>query len=156
MKISYFNTLLFICFSQILLIGCSYPGIKENNTDSFKWLIGNRIDTTMGFYENWSGSGDSALNGNGYQVVDGDTIFEEMLSIKRAGDNWSYFVRYGTEETRFFLSNTPGDSLVFENPDNEFPKRITYIKKPGGAFTAIIENPGDPDKTTRFNFVMIK
>jgi hypothetical protein len=156
MKISFLYTLLFVSFNLFILTGCSDSGLKENNTDSFNWLIGSRTDTTLGFYENWSGSGDSALNGNGYQVVDGDTIFEEMLSLIRADDNWSYVVRYGTEETRFILSNTPGDSLVFENPDNEFPRRITYIKKPDGAFIAIIENPGEPDKTTRFNFVLIK
>jgi hypothetical protein len=156
MKTSFLYALLFVCFNIVILTGCSDSGLKESNTDSFKWLIGNRIDTTMEFYENWAGSGDSVLNGNGYQVVDGDTIFEELLSIKRAGNNWSYVVRYGTEETRFTLSNAPGDSLVFENPDNEFPRRITYIKKPDGAFIAIIENPGEPDKTTRFNFVLIK
>lgn len=156
MKTSILYSLLLLGTCSLFMSGCTNSGYKENNTDPFKWLTGSRADTTLGFFENWTSTGDSCLSGNGFQVTDGDTIFEESLSVKRIGNNWTYIVRYGTEETHFTLANEPGDSLVFQNPDNEFPKRITYIKKVGGAITAIIENPGEPDKTTRFNFISIK
>jgi|GEM_PF-2133212 len=147
-----------ICFITILIFiaGCSDSGSQKKDLERFNWLIGSWSDTTNGFFENWSLSGDSALTGNGLQIKEGDTIFEESLSVKIVDNNWSYVVRYGTEETHFTLANEPGDSLVFQNPDNEFPRRITYIKKPDGAFIAIIENPGEPDKTTIFNFILIK
>lgn len=148
--------LLFLSTCILLMSGCANSGSKENNQDQFKWLIGSRADTTLGIFENWASTGDSCLSGNGFQVTDGNTIFKESLSVKRIGNNWAYIVRYGTEETHFTLANEPGDSLVFENPDNEFPKRITYIKKVDGAIIAIIENPGEPDKTIRFNFIPIK
>ncbi len=150
------NTTFFLITILIFVAGCSDSGSKKNDLEQFKWLIGSWTDTTNGFFENWTLSGDSALTGYGLQILKGDTIFEESLTVKKVGHNWSYIVRYGSEETVFPLSNVTGDSLVFVNPGNEFPKRISYIKKTDGSIMAVVENPGETDKISRYNFVPLK
>lgn len=49
------------------------------------------------------------------------------------------------------MANSSFDSLIFENTENEFPKRITFIKKPGNSFLTIFENPGNPQMRILFN-----
>lgn len=100
--------------------------------------------------------GDSVLVGNGYRIAAGDTIFSETLFLRKLNDKWAYIVNFRNNETRFILVNKPGDSLVFDNPENEFPKRITYVKKAKGVIEAGIENPGEAERITRFLFVPIK
>ncbi|MFH1120421.1 MAG: DUF6265 family protein [Bacteroidota bacterium] len=136
--------------------GCSGPSKKNGTINSFSWLEGHWVDTTNGFYESWWKSENETLHGNGYQISEGDTVFGEKLSIENSGRSWNYIVAFGNEKTLFRLVNSPGDSLVFENPENEFPKRITYLNKGNGSITAIIENPGVTDKFTQFNFTEVK
>jgi len=139
-----------------IVSGCSDLAKKNGAIDRFSWLQGHWADTAMGFYESWEKSEKGILHGNGYQLSEGDTVFGESLSIEKSGENWAYVVSFGNEKTVFRLMNVPGDSLVFENPENEFPKRITYLKKGQGKISVIIENPGDSDKISHFNFTSIK
>lgn len=140
----------------LLLSGCSLNKIKSDNLDQFSWLQGNRVDTSLGFFETWERSAIDTLHGNGYQIKNGDTIFGEMLSIEKSGNTWVYIVNFGSDKTIFRLINKPGDSIVFENPENQFPKRITYLNEGNGKITAIIENPGTADEITRFSFLPVK
>jgi hypothetical protein len=153
---SAFNFLVLTVFLTYMMTGCSNPQSKADETDLPEWLAGNRADTSLGFYEGWTISGDTMLTGYGYQLVDNDTIFKESLLIRKTGNTWNYIVRHGNKETVFALINTPGDSLVFDNPVNEFPKRITYLNKDEENIVVVIENPGDRNNITRFNFIPLK
>ncbi|NTW24646.1 MAG: hypothetical protein HGA37_08105 [Lentimicrobium sp.] len=146
----------FLFFASIiigLITGCS--GLS-NKTKPFEWLAGKWVDEGNGFYESWTKSGDTMMIGYGYQLIEGDTIFGESLKIKKHGENWAYIVNTENVETIFYLVNKPGDSIVFDNPENSFPKRITYVKKSNGNISATIENPGNSENYTRFDFRPIK
>lgn len=136
--------------------GCSLPGSSSKEIVKFEWMTGSRADTVSGFYEYWSVQGDSALVGKGYRIAAGDTIFSEKLMITKYNGKWAYIVNFRNEETRFILVNKPGDSLVFDNPENAFPKRITYVKKVNGLIAASIDNPDEPGKITGYNFIPVK
>ncbi len=150
------NYLTIVSLMVILAAGCKNSRIESDDSDLLKWLSGERADTTMGFYEGWRSSGDTMFIGYGFQISEGDTIFKEALSIRKTGDTWLYIVQHGSGETSFKLMAAPGDTLIFENPDNDFPKRITYLNKPGNKIVVDIENPGEPDKLICFNFIPIK
>ncbi|MHC1775306.1 MAG: hypothetical protein AB9834_07830 [Lentimicrobium sp.] len=153
---STFNLPVFAVFLLLITSGCNNPHIEDNDTAALKWLTGNRADSALGFYEGWKTSGDTMFSGYGFQIADKDTVFKESLSIRKTGKTWNYIVRHGNEETIFTLVNTVGDSLVFDNPVNEYPKRITYLNQPDGNIVVTIENPGDRGKITRFNFIPLK
>lgn len=148
--------LFYLIFASIfigLITGCSG---YYNKTAQFEWLNGRWVDEGNGFYESWAQSGDSMLIGYGYQLIEGDTIFGESLKIKTHHGRWAYIVNAENVETIFYLINNPGDSLVFDNPENSFPKRITYVKGSKGNISATIENPGNTENRTRFDFRPLK
>lgn len=145
--------LFFLSFVIGFITGCKGP---NDETTSFLWLDGKWVDEGNGFYESWTKSGDSMLTGYGYQLIEGDTIFGESLKIKMLSEKWAYIVNTEDEETIFYLINKPGDSIVFDNPENNFPKRITYVKESNGNISATIENPGNSENYTRFDFRPIK
>ncbi|MCB9016645.1 MAG: hypothetical protein H6541_12690 [Lentimicrobiaceae bacterium] len=132
---------------------CSFQKKPEYDISGFNWLIGSRLDTINGFFESWSIQGDSIFTGFGYSVATSDTIFRERLVIRKIHNKWNYCVNFRNELSNFVLINSPGDSLVFDNPGNDFPKRITYIRELNGKIAASVENPGEPDKTINYYFI---
>ncbi len=80
------------------------------------------------FNENWHYVNDSTLNGEGFSLVDGDTAFYESLKILRTGDTICYRVNLGEADkfVYFKLRKSSKNSWLFVNPDNEFPKKISY------------------------------
>lgn len=140
----------------LFLTACSDNTGNSQSINNFDWLPGSRLDTVNNFYESWKKSGDSMLIGKGYQVENLDTIFGESISIQKNNNKWEYIVVFDTVRTVFSLTNNPGDSLVFENLSNDFPKRISYIKKKEGSIRVLLDNPGESDNNINFNFTLLK
>jgi hypothetical protein len=136
---------------SLFILSCNESSFKTNEKFPLEWIAGDYTDSEKNFFESWKISGDSLLNGVGYSVNGADTGFRESLSIRKVDDVWNYIVFTGNTETRFIMANSSFDSLVFENTENEFPKRITYIKKPENSILAIVENPGNPQMKILFN-----
>jgi len=155
MKKNYLRLLIFT-LAFIILQSCTNKNNFKQEFDKFSWMTGMWADSVSGFYESWTILNDSLLSGKGYQVAAGDTIFGEKISLTKCNGQWIYIVNFMENETRFILQNKPGDSLVFENSDNEFPQRITYVKKTNRFFIAFIENPGDSERIIHFNFLRIR
>lgn len=141
--------LIFLTSFAFFTISCN---TRKTEIVAMAWMQGSYKDTLQNFYEHWEISGDTMLKGAGYAESGKDTGFYEDLAIKKTGNIWFYVVTTGGRQTLFRLTNKPGDSLVFENNGNEFPKRITYLRKDQGKIMAIIENPGLPETQIKFNF----
>lgn len=124
--------------------------------DSMLWLTGQYADTSIQFFESWALMNDSILTGSGFQMEGGDTVFKEQLSIEKRDRQWQYIVKADSSETAFDLTNQPGDSLVFENRENEYPKRITYIRRANGGIDVTIDNPDETGKKQVFRFKNLK
>lgn len=139
----------------LLLLGTSCNVQTQDNIEfsSLSWISGNYADTSRNFFEYWVISGDNQLKGQGYSVKGSDTTFMEELTIKKADGKWCYIVKTGREETIFLLKGEAGDSLVFENEENEFPKRIIYARKEDNKILASIDNPEDPKSRIDFNLI---
>lgn len=144
----------FLSFALLLFIfSCNNSSFDKNKDFPLEWIAGDYTDSEKNFFESWKSSGDTALFGLGYSVTDSDTGFRENLSIRKIDNVWNYVVITANTETRFKMINSSLDSLVFENIENEFPKRITYIKKPSNSILAIVENPGNPQMKILFNLI---
>ncbi|PKP00839.1 MAG: hypothetical protein CVU14_06565 [Bacteroidetes bacterium HGW-Bacteroidetes-9] len=148
--------LFFLITLSMLFAACSNNSGNLQSIAKLNWLLGSRIDTANNFYESWENSGDSMLIGTGYQIENLDTIFGESISIHKNNNKWEYSVVFDSVKTVFTLENNPGDSLVFENISNEFPKRIIYLKKNDGSIGVILENPNESDNRVNFNFTPLK
>ncbi len=124
--------------------------------DSLLWLTGQYADTSIQFFESWALMNDSILTGSGFQMEGSDTVFMEHLSIEKRDKQWQYIVKADSSETSFTLINAPGDTLVFENRQNEYPKRITYVRRANGGIDVSIDNPDEAGKKQVFRFKNVK
>lgn len=94
-----------------------------------EWRDADATDGTV-FEERWVQTTDSLLTGRGLVLSGLDTVFVEYLAIavKDARVIYSATIpsQNGGGAVDFTLTSAQGDSLVFENPGHDFPRRITY------------------------------
>lgn len=111
---------------------------KKENQQKPKFLIGQwkRLNDTEGnqTFETWN----SDYTGFGYTLNNKKTTFQEELKIVRMNDQLVLEVTGVNEKpTLFHFTHQTDTSFVCENPQNEFPKQITYLKD-GNFLKAIV------------------
>ncbi len=116
---------LFVFLCVIFLTSCQKE-IKKPSKPSF--LIGNwiRLNDTKGnkTYETWKND----FTGMGLTIKNGETVFNEQMSILEINDTLHLKVSNVNETPTYFKFTSQTDtSFVCENPKNEFPKKIHYF-----------------------------
>lgn len=122
---------LIVAFSSILLLnGCEQnqahvPGWLEG-----QWETGDSVGLTA---ESWDMINDQFMTGEGLFIMpEGFTIIEELAIFVRDGELYYAAVVPNQNEGReviFIATYSSSDSLVFENPTHDFPKKVIYNKK---------------------------
>ena len=128
----------YLFLSILVLSSCSNESLKPKKPD---FLIGNwkRLNDKPEHqtFETWN----TNFTGLGYTMKGKETTFSEQLSIITLNDTLHLKVIGVNEKpTLFKFTNQTDTSFVCENPNNEFPKKITYLKD-GNQLKAIISNP---------------
>jgi len=74
-------------------------------------------------------------------VEEGKTVAFEYLRINEVGDEELILVASpsGQETASFRMVESTGDSVVFENPEHDFPQRIIYRLDDNGNLAGRIE-----------------
>lgn len=149
-KVASFSVIAFF-----LLVSCK----KETKTETITyeklskvdWLIGEWEHTSSeGFFsEKWKIKNDSTYLGNSFFIIEGDTVFSEEVSLIQQGRDVLYIVNITSESseqqpTEFKLTSSSENQLVFENPENDFPKKITYNLIHKDSIYAEISGGGKP------------
>ncbi len=130
--------------SSLFLFSCQ----KEIN--KAQWLVGDwEHNSSEGkFTEKWKALNDTTYLGNSYFVIEGDTVFAEEVHLVQKGKEWVYRVKIATEPTdnltEFKLTSSSKNQLVFENIENDFPKKITYNRIHKDSIFAEISGGGNP------------
>ncbi len=136
---------LFLIF--ILLIFSFTSSQDKNSMDErfqkLSWIIDRWISPPGESitYENWVKIDDSTFSGESHTVENGDTVFSEQLRIEKIGDDVYYtaIVKHNPGPVHFKLVELGENKAVFENPEHDFPNRITYMLKDDGSLYARIE-----------------
>ena len=111
----------------VVLMACSHqqaslPGWLEGN-----WITG---DTTGLVTESWEVISDTYMTGEGLLVNKEKKSVTEMLNIFIKDGMLVYTAllpdQNNGEEVIFINSSFDPDSLVFENPSHDYPKKIIY------------------------------
>lgn len=121
------------------IISCGYnykaEGVNEkptlDNFPNFNWILGDwiRIDdkSNQSTYEYWEETFANGFHGLGCTIQDTDTIFKENIRLYENQSNWFFEVTGVNESpTTFEIISMTDSSFVCENPENEFPKKISY------------------------------
>lgn len=120
--------ILYLLFTKIIYC-------QNFTIDDLKWIIGEwKVDKNQ--YEYWKNLNDSTLSGINFNILNGDTIFNENISIIKKNGILVFianvFGQNEGKEIEFVLCDKSSfRNLIFENKYHDFPKTIiyTYISK---------------------------
>jgi hypothetical protein len=124
---------LLACIILLGIISPSFSQTAENDFKRLEWLTGtwNRTNITKPgrtAHERWEKSDTYALRGYGVNMQGQDTVFLEKISIV-IKDNALYYVADVPENKQpiyFKFTAITNTGFVCENPQHDFPKKITY------------------------------
>jgi Domain of unknown function (DUF6265) len=142
-------------FTLLILSFCFLACEKQNDIKNHNWLLGTWNASMDGnpFTETWT-SKDDYFEGKSELKQDGQVIFSEKIELKFIQDTLNYVVIFndnGKENKVLFKATTVKDSLlIFENPKNDFPKKIKYELISKDKIKASIH--GDDNKSEVFDF----
>jgi hypothetical protein len=139
----------------IFLIACY--GKKEETVKKISWLNGNweMKEQDGRVTEKWAFVNDSLMEGKS-DFIRGDTVtpFETMTIFMR--DNNFYYEakaagQNNDQPVEFKLTSFSDSGFVAENPQHDFPKRITYRLVNKDSIHAFVDGgPEKPDKRSDF------
>jgi len=70
------------------------------------------------------------LSGKSFFIKENDTLFSETVRLAQHENDLFYIVTVPNQNeakpVEFKLTSSTADYLVFENPEHDFPKKITY------------------------------
>jgi hypothetical protein len=132
---------LFRYFKLPLLIMCciafahtSYAQQKSSSIAQAKWLIGswkNQSAKTLDI-ETWKKLNDSTFVGGSYSLAGTDTVSSEHIRLEQHAGKLYYIPTVKNQNNgkavTFTLTSANQKQLVFENPEHDFPQKITYTQ----------------------------
>lgn len=96
------------------------------------WLIGSWSNQTPGalFMEVWTKQNDSTYLGSSYTLANQDTVSAEKVRLEQRNGHLYYIPTVKKQNNGmpvpFALTTATGGYLSFENPQHDFPQKITY------------------------------
>ncbi|WP_149243266.1 DUF6265 family protein [Dyadobacter sp. 32] len=139
---------LLLIISLLLSMHVGYA--QESNKQKFKkleWLTGKWIRTNSSAgesgYETWNKVSDLKLSGKGITLKGKEAVFTENLELIGKGNDIFYVVTVSGEKMPVYFKLTAVDTNGFscENPEHDFPKKITYSRS-GNQVKAVISGDG--------------
>lgn len=123
-------------YAVFLLAFCSFSCEQKSKTyaelEKANWFLGKWENKTPEgtFSEEWKTENDSVLIGESYFINGKDTLFAETVRLEQLENDLFYIVSVPNQNEEkpvaFKLTSSTSDYLVFENPEHDFPKKITY------------------------------
>jgi len=106
---------------------------RYEKLDKADWLLGNWFNSGQDgeATETWEKANDSTFKAKSFVIAGTDTVFYESVSLEQRNNEVSYVVRVKDQQEEpvsFRLTSSTASPLVFENPQHNFPTKITYTK----------------------------
>jgi hypothetical protein len=149
--------------NTLLLILLTCFSCKQKSTfselEKADWFLGRWENKTPEgtFSEEWKIGNDSLYIGKSYFINNNDTLFAETVRLEQHKNDLFYIVSVPNQNEEqpvaFKLTSSTVDYLVFENPEHDFPKKITYKLVTKDSLYAEISGDG---KSQGFPFNKIK
>jgi hypothetical protein len=128
-----------------LLLCATAPALRaqEHKLEAVAWLTGCWASETgeAGSGEQWTAPAGGTMLGMGRTVRNGQTVDHEFLQIRVNAEGRLVYVALPArqKEATFVASELREGAVIFENPQHDFPQRISYRLQPGGRLHARIE-----------------
>jgi Domain of unknown function (DUF6265) len=153
-----------LLISSIIFIQCkNTEKPTEKNVSQFNWLVGHwAMKEKDGIVtEQWKPVNDSLMEGSSDFIKGDSTIPFETIKLFRRSDGFYYEAKAAGQNkeqpVEFKLTSFSDTGFVAENPQHDFPKRITYRLVNKDSIHAFVDGgPGMPDKKSDFYYSKIK
>lgn len=111
----------------------------DSNSGELRWLVGCWVTPDNSAQEVWVVNSERSLAGFGVTINDNKVGFYEVLSINQREDGaWTYTAHpSGQASASFVAVEITDNSVVFSNPDHDYPQEIRY-KREGNRLYATI------------------
>ena len=125
------------------------------------WIVGNwkNISEEGKLIEIWKKINDSVYDGQSFFIRKKDTLHSEKMELIQKGENLFYISTIkgqNNDKPIQFNHNTEIEKqLVFENPKNEYPQKISYTRMPDDKMFIQIEGI-QQGKSSSMRFAMKK
>lgn len=113
--------------------------------EKLQWLVGEWTNITEKeqSFENWTQTNDSTLKAHSFTLVEADTVFAERVTLQQK-NNEVFFtvVAYNQNDDQpitFKMIPSNEGTFTFENPQHDFPSRISYTNSMQDSIHAWIE-----------------
>ena len=124
----------------------------DSNRSAFDWLEGCWANADESAREVWVIDSDQSLIGFGVAINDNKVGSYELMSIRQSeGGSWIYTAHPSGQASASFLATQINEnSVVFANPDHDYPQEIRY-RREGNQLYATVSliagvNPTNFDK----------
>lgn len=124
----------------------------DSDSGELSWLVGCWVTPDNSAQEVWVFNSERSLAGFGISINDNKVGFYEMLSIKQSEDgSWTYTAHpSGQASASFVAVKITENSVVFSNPDHDYPQEIRYMREGNRLYAKISlldgVNPNSFDK----------
>lgn len=146
-----------LIIATLLLLPVS--SIQNPTLADLTWIAGDwqtAADGRRQVEEHWTQAAGGSMMGVSRTVAGDKTVEFEYLRIEQRDDG-IYYVAHPKARcpgTDFKLTRASSTEAVFENPQHDFPKRITYRKTDDGLTASI--DAGEGSKSMSFVFKRVK
>ena len=127
---------------------------QQVTVDRVGWLQGCWISTRgeATIEEQWMAPRGGSMLGMGRTVRGGKTVEHELVLITERSGRLAYEAHPSGQPSATFLSTSASEtSVVFENPEHDFPQRVGYRREGAGGLQAWIEGQAG-GKSRRVDF----
>jgi hypothetical protein len=121
------------------------PAAQVPPVETLAWMSGcwSAEQGSSTVEELWTRPAGGVMLGLSRTLRDGSLGSFEHLLLQSRGDTAIYRASPSGQATTEFASTRVSDTLaVFENPEHDFPRTISYRKAPGDSLHARVEGPG--------------
>jgi hypothetical protein len=155
-----------IAMVTIAALTCVSPSAMADvcrSLSAVEWMLGDwaRTGETTVIRETWHRASDDTFEGDSItsSIADGDVLAYESLRLVAMSEGVFYIAKVAEHElpVPFRLTRCTDNVAVFENPDHDAPKRLTYDRSMSGdkkfttTFEVTLEGEGMKPFTLRFD-----
>lgn len=134
----------FLCL--VFVVGISGNGLAQSSCqlDELRWLVGQwQMDSEQGqVFESWQQVSPLSFEGRGWRVQHHQVTASEALRLVQMQDQVFYLAKV-TENpmpVAFLLVACDETMAVFENPQHDFPQRLTYRQRENSQLQVRVED----------------
>lgn len=135
--------------------------VEKDKIKIADWLIGNWENKSPDglLTEDWQKVNDSTFSATSYFIKGKDTLHFEKIVLSQKGEKLTYSATVNGQNNDkaidFPSTSETATKLVFENPQHDYPQKITYTKGANNTLTAEVTGKLQGKLTTE-RFIMVK